>query len=64
MNENDRKRWYPCDECYEQASHEVRNSTNKEESGHLAYEFLHYEFNHGNKERLFPDMFPPTEVSV
>ena len=52
MNENSRERWYPCDECYKQASEQVKHLEEPEEQGHLAYEFLHYEYNHGNAEKL------------
>ncbi len=55
--DNDRKKWYPCDECYAQASEEAKGQDNAEEIGSLAYDFLHYEYNHGNKERLFPELF-------
>jgi hypothetical protein len=39
-----RQKYYPCDECYMQASAQAGGN---EEIGALAYEFLHYEFNHG-----------------
>lgn len=40
-----RKKYFPCDECYEQASAQANGN---EEVGALAYEFLHNEFNHGH----------------
>lgn len=58
---SDRKKYYPCDECYTQASEQVKHLEEPEEQGHLAYEFLHYEFNHGHKERMFPDLYPATD---
>lgn len=42
---SDRKKYFPCDECYAQAS---KQANGNEELGTLAYEFLHYEFNHGH----------------
>lgn len=42
-----------CKECYEQATEQVRGTTGDiEENGQLAYDFLHYEWNHGNGEKL------------
>lgn len=42
---SDRKKYFPCDECYAQAS---KQANGNEEIGTLAYEFLHNEFNHGH----------------
>lgn len=44
---------YKCEECYKQASEEVKGTKGDiEELGALTYEFLHYEWNHGNKEKM------------
>jgi hypothetical protein len=44
---------FDCKECYQEATEQVRGSKgNLEVIGQLTYEFLHYEWNHGNKERL------------
>ena len=42
---SDREKYYPCNECYVQASEQARGN---EETGALAYQFLHYEYNHGH----------------
>ena len=43
---------YNCEECYKQACEQVKGLKGDiEENGALAYEFLHYEWNHGNKEK-------------
>ena len=55
-----RKKFFPCDECYAQASEQAKGSDDPEEIGSLAYNFMHYEYNHGNKERLFPELFTTT----
>ena len=60
---NEPRKYFTCDECYKQASEEVKNYADPEEMGPEVYYFLHYEFNHGNKELLFPDTFPPTKVA-
>lgn len=42
-----------CKECYKQATEQVKGTDGDiEEIGQLAYEFLHYEYNHGNAEKL------------
>jgi hypothetical protein len=44
---------FECKECYKQATEQVKGTKGDvEEVGALAYEFLHYEWNHGHKERL------------
>lgn len=43
---------FECKECYKEASEQVKGLANPEEVGHLLYDFLHYEFNHGNAERM------------
>ena len=43
---------FNCEECYKQASEQVKGTKgNIEEIGAEVYYFLHYEFNHGNKEK-------------
>jgi hypothetical protein len=50
--EREEVKMYNCEECYKQASEQVKGLKGDiEENGALAYEFLHYEWNHGNKEK-------------
>jgi len=45
--------YFNCATCYAEATEQVRGTKgNIEEAGQLAYEFLHYEWNHGNKEKM------------
>jgi hypothetical protein len=40
-----------CASCYKEASEQVKGTKGDiEEQGQLAYDFLHYEWNHLNKE--------------
>lgn len=44
---------FDCKDCYKEASEQVKGTTyDIEEIGALTYDFLHYEWNHGNGERL------------
>ena len=53
---NEPRKYFTCDECYKQACEQVKNWADPEEMGPEVYYSLHYEFNHGNKERLFPEL--------